>query len=231
MTPRHAGLIYGLTASHPHRWWEWEDDVPEGYEFTTDWLNRWAGVWTQLLGRFPPSRMLEVGSYEGRTACFMIDTCAAERDIELHCVDTWGGGVEHDANAMPVVERRFDANIAKACAAASHRVDFHKHKALSSEALVTLLAEGRRESFDLIYVDGSHQAPDVLSDAVLSFQLLRVGGVLIFDDYLWSMHEAGKQDFYQLPKPAIDAFVNIYQRKLGVIAAPLYQLYARKIAA
>lgn len=204
--------------------------LTENYEFTTDWFSRFASVWTQLLTRYPPSRILEIGSYEGRAACFLIDTCAAERNLELHCVDSWAGGVEHDTGAMPLVEQRFDRNIAIARAASPHEVSFHKHKALSSPALVKLLAEGRQESFDLIYVDGSHQAPDVLSDAVLAFMLLRVGGLLIFDDYLWSMEGAGQQDFYQMPKPAIDAFINIYQRKMSVLGAPLYQLYTRKVS-
>lgn len=205
--------------------------MADSYEFTTDWFSRFTAIWTQVLTRYPPSRILEIGSYEGRAACFLIAQCAAERDIELHCVDSWAGGVEHDASAMPLVEQRFDRNIAAALAAAPRRVDFHKHKALSSAALVKLLAQGRQESFDLIYVDGSHQAPDVLSDAVLAFMLLRVGGVLIFDDYLWSKDDPGQQDFYQLPKPAIDAFVNIYQRKLNVLGAPLYQLYVQKVGA
>jgi predicted O-methyltransferase YrrM len=203
--------------------------LADNYEFTTDWFSRFAPVWKELLTRYPPSRVLEIGSYEGRAACFLIETCAAARAMELHCVDSWAGGVEHDANAMPLVEQRFDRNIAVARAAAANPVDFHKHKSLSSPALVRLLADGRGESFDLIYVDGSHQAPDVLSDAILAFMLLRPGGVLIFDDYLWSMGDPGKQDFYQLPKPAIDAFVNIYQRKLKVVGAPLYQLYVQKI--
>lgn len=207
-----------------------EGELADNHEFTTDWFSRFAPVWRELLTRFPPSRILEIGSYEGRAACFLVQTCAAERPIELHCVDSWAGGVEHDAGAMPQVEQRFDRNIARARASAAHPVDFHKHKALSSDALVKLLAEGRRESFDLIYIDGSHQAPDVLSDAVLAFMLLRRGGLLIFDDYLWSMEGAGQQDFYQLPKPAIDAFVNIYQRKISVIGAPLYQLYVRKLS-
>ena len=204
--------------------------MSDDFEFTTDWFSRFASVWSQLLSRYPPSRLLEIGSWEGRAACFLIETCAAERPVELHCVDSWAGGVEHDDKAMPAVEGRFDRNIARACAAAAHPVDFHKHKSFSAPALVKLLAEGRGESFDLIYVDGSHQAPDVMTDAVLGFMLLKVGGLLIFDDYLWSMEAQGKQDPLNMPKPAIDAFVNLHQRKLSVIGAPLYQLYTRKTA-
>jgi predicted O-methyltransferase YrrM len=204
--------------------------LAEDYEFTNAWFARHAGVWKSLLQNLRPQRVLEIGSYEGRSACFIIDTCAAEHELELHCVDTWAGGVEHNRNAMPEVERRFDRNVALALDGTAHRVAVHKRKALSSDAMVRLLAEGRRGTFDLIYIDGSHQAPDVLADAVLAFMLLRVEGVLAFDDYLWSFGGAGQQDFYQLPKPAIDAFVNIYQRKLAVLEAPLYQLFMRKTA-
>lgn len=45
--------------------------------------------------------------------------------------------------------------------------------------------EGGENKFDFIYVDGLHLSQDVLYDALLSFDLLKVGGILIFDDYLW----------------------------------------------
>jgi hypothetical protein len=32
-----------------------------------------------------------------------------------------------------------------------------------------------------------------------------------------------------MPKPAIDAFVNIYRQQLELIRAPLYQLFVRKL--
>ena len=53
--------------------------------------------------------------------------------------------------------------------------------------IYALLAEGRQGSFDFIYVDASHRAPDVLLDAVLAFQLLRIGGLIIFDDEVRSI--------------------------------------------
>lgn len=105
-----------------------------------------------------------------------------------------------------------------------------KIKSLSHPALLGLLPE-HRSTFDFIYVDGSHQAPDVLADALLSFWLLRVGGVMIFDDYLWSMEAYGQQDPLNMPKPAINAFVNLFQRKLRVInGIPLYQIAVQKLA-
>jgi predicted O-methyltransferase YrrM len=84
--------------------------------------------------------------------------------------------------------------------------------------------------FDFIYIDGSHQAPDVLVDAILSFKLLRVGGLIVFDDYLWSEKGVADRDPLQCPKPAIDSFLNIFFRKVNIISAPLYQIYAQKIS-
>jgi predicted O-methyltransferase YrrM len=39
-----------------------------------------------------------------------------------------------------------------------------------------------KEYFDLIYVDGSHHTDDVIVDAIKSFELLKIGGIIIFDD-------------------------------------------------
>lgn len=204
------------------------------YEFTNRWFDTSArGIWDQLMPRIRPTRVLEIGSYEGASACYLIDTLAREQPIELHCVDTWAGGVEHQADGsaasdMGAVERRFRANVDRACSRAAHPVTLEIHKGLSDDVLPALLAKGRRGGFDFVYVDGSHQAPDVLADAVLAFRLVRVGGVIAFDDYLWSENLPYGRDPLRCPKPAVDAFVNLYFRKLTVISAPLYQLYVQK---
>jgi predicted O-methyltransferase YrrM len=131
---------------------------------------------------------------------------------------------------MAGVERRFDRNVSQAIDLALAPVDFIKRKQDSIRALFGLVAEGS-ELFDLIYVDGSHTAPDVLSDAVLAFQLLRVGGVMIFDDYLWTMETQRYVDPLNLPKTAIDAFTMIFMRKARVLPGmPNAQCYVEKIA-
>ena len=84
--------------------------------------------------------------------------------------------------------------------------------------------------FDFIYVDGSHQAPDVLFDAVMSFKLLRKNGVIAFDDYLWFENLPHGKDLNRCPKPAIDAFTSIFYNKVNIIQAPLKQLYVIKIS-
>jgi len=203
------------------------------YNFTVRWFEDSARhVWDQLIPQIKPARILEVGCYEGASTCYLIDTLARERGIEMHCVDTWGGGAElpSDGVDMEAVETRFKQNTRLAVDNSPGRVDLIVHKESSDLCLSRLLSEGKSGYFDFVYVDGSHQAPDVLCDAVLGFKLLKIGGVLAFDDYLWAETSETTKDPLRCPKPAIDAFVNINFRKLRVIKAPLYQLFVQKLA-
>ena len=204
------------------------------YDFTTNWFEVSARpVWDNMIPRLAPKQILEIGSYEGRSTCYLIDKLATRSDVEIHCIDSWEGGIEHQAGGgfqtdMSEVERRFRQNTELSIRRATNRVDLVLHKGVSDLELSKLLAEGRQGYFDFIYVDGSHQAADVLCDAVLAFRLLRVGGVMAFDDYLWNEDLAYGTDPIRSPKIAIDAFTNIYCRKLRVMNAPLLQLYVRK---
>lgn len=200
------------------------------YEFTNDWFGQNIPIWDLLIPRFNPKKFLEIGAYEGRATCHIIQKFTQLNSIDIHCIDTWEGGIEHDRSTMSDVERRFDNNIALAQASAQNAAHVTKHKKFSNLALADLIASGQSLKFDVVYVDGSHQAPDVLIDCVMSFQLLRAGGLMIFDDYIWTMEAMGKQDAFNMPKPAIDAFLNIFQRKMQIVrGTPIYQLYAAKV--
>lgn len=206
----------------------------QGFDFTVDWFSYNIPAWEQVIAPLKPTQILEIGCYEGRSTCYLMQRCTQEHGIELHCVDTWDGGEDFKKGAfggavMSDAETRFEHNTEVAGERALNPVTLVKHKARSALALNYLIATKGEAFFDLIYIDGSHQAADVLIDCILSFQLLRVGGVLIFDDYLWCMEADGKQDPLGMPKPAIDAFLNIFQRKMKVIPSlPIYQLYAHK---
>jgi hypothetical protein len=106
-----------------------------------------------------PEKIVEVGSYEGRSTIWMIEN-AFPRNAPglLYCIDTWAGGAEHDPAAMPQVEERFDSNIAQA-RKQYPSVAVHKIKNTSDAALLKMVSEGHQGSVDLMYIDGSHQAP------------------------------------------------------------------------
>jgi len=208
------------------------------YQFTNNWFE-WAAlpVWNDLIPQIRPTRVLEIGSYEGCSTCYLIEKLAAYHDTEIHCVDTWEGGVEHGDEGrvksdMSEVEKRFHHNIEVAKSKAGGSApQITLYKSFSDVALSKMLTEGKQGYFDFIYVDGSHQAPDVLCDAVLSFRLLKVNGVIVFDDYLWQETSLSENmDPIRCPKIAIDAFTTIYCRKTKIFKAPLYQMYIKKLS-
>ena len=199
------------------------------YEFTNNWFDVTArGLWDALLPGIGPERILEIGSYEGASTCYLIDKFGRTQDLEIHCIDTWQGGIEHGDVDMTQVEQRFGRNIAFATRGASTNVKIVTHRGSSDEMMVKLLSTGKRDYFDFIYIDGSHQAPDVLADAVLGFRLLRVGGVIAFDDYTWTEGLPYGADPVRTPKWAIDSFTNIYCRKIELMSAWNSQVFARK---
>jgi cephalosporin hydroxylase len=208
------------------------------YDFTSDWFTHVEPTWRELTRQVKPRVILEIGSFEGRSACWMIDTLphVVNAGVDLVCIDRWDHGqVQRPGSQTPaatgLVEQRFDRNIAVAVNSAAHPVTVRKLKGPSLVGLAKLVVEGRQGAFDMVYVDGGHSAPDVLADAVLAFRLLRVGGLLIFDDYLWVNDRARPDDILRTPKPAIDAFLNVHWHAMRIVSGkPVYQLYARKIA-
>jgi cephalosporin hydroxylase len=205
--------------------------APYGLDFTNRWFdNNARDVWNEVIPQINPTTVLEIGSYEGASTCYLIDSLAKRKAIEIHCVDTWGGGIEHESLGidMLAVEKRFLSNTNQCISGSTFPVRLVRHKGRSDVELAKLVSSDKLGYFDFIYVDGSHQAPDVICDAVLSFRLLKLGGVIAFDDYLWSEEPAYGTDPLRCPKLAIDAFTTIFARKTRILHAPLYQMYVKK---
>ncbi|MCK5017874.1 MAG: class I SAM-dependent methyltransferase [Candidatus Peribacteraceae bacterium] len=144
---------------------------------------------------------LEIGCYEGQASVWMMENTEAD----LTVIDTFKGSKEHDAQFESTLLDRFLKNIEP------YKVRVSAMVGLSQTRLKELHREGKL--FDFIYIDGSHQASDVLEDAVLAFPLLKKYGIMIFDDYTWGQGMA----FYDIPQPGIDAFLSIYGNQLEVL--------------
>lgn len=195
------------------------------YEFTKDWFSWAPEVWTQLIPMLPnrPGNrdFLEVGSFEGRSAVWIGEHMMKEGDTLL-CIDTWQGGEEHSGEDMLEVHQRFLRNMEKL--AALKPLNWGFTRAPSAEAIARYFSDGMAH-FDFIYIDGSHQAKDVLTDACMAWQVLAPGGIMVFDDYLWG----NPRDVLHRPKIAIDAFTNIFAEELQVIHSG-YQLIVKRKA-
>ena len=190
-----------------------------GLQTTTNWFGTNKYTWANTLGKCglkedTPIKALEIGSWEGVSSYYMLQKF---NNIKLFCADTWQGSDEHaDPNQIMQVERNFDANTAK-----------YADKVTKCKGTSYSFFEKYDETdFDLIYIDGSHHCDDVMMDAIKSFERLKVGGLMIFDDYLWRYYKEDRHN----PAFAVNAFLRMKQGAFKIVYSG-YQLTIQKTAA
>ena len=140
--------------------------------------------------------VVEIGSFEGLSTRFFFDHCDHLRS--LIAVDHFDGGEDQQELDIDRLYERFQENTFDY----RHRITVLKGR---SEDMLCKL---QSSEYDLVFVDGSHLAPDVLSDAVHAYRLCRNGGRIVFDDYSWG------PDRDDRPQVAIDAFSSVFVGKV-----------------
>jgi predicted O-methyltransferase YrrM len=186
--------------------------------FTQDWFS-WNVPYWEHHARVNQTgddirEVLEVGSFEGLSSCYILQAFPHAR---LTCVDTWAGSDEHGgADRMGKAEANFDANTRPFAG----RITKWKETSRSFFGRTPAAA-----TYDLVYVDGSHRCEDVLFDGLCAYDLLKVGGTLIFDDYLWDFYP----DIARNPANAINHFVKVMSPRMEVRMA-YHQVILVKVA-
>lgn len=176
------------------------------------WLDEHWKLWLgHLIGK-PGVRMLEIGSYEGASASWFMKNILTHPDSGIICIDTWEGG-------EGLIEYKDDGLYQKFCETMKQwRGRYSAHKGKSQDILppmsCTCSGGYERCEYDAAYIDGSHTAANVLSDSVDVFRLMKQGGIIIWDDYLWDVWN----DPLRQPKMAIDAFLACYKGQYEQIA-------------
>jgi len=135
--------------------------------------------------------ILEIGSYEGRSAIFFLNHFS---NSKITCVDTWGGSDEQKKLNPQIIENNFDINLQKY----SKLNRIKKLKTTSNNFFIN-----NKNTFDLIYVDGDHSYNQVCIDIDNSWKILNKNGILILDDYLWWFYN----DLKKNPSSAINQFI------------------------
>ena len=155
-------------------------------QFSTDWFGHNVPQWEAWLGSMrgkPGIRAMEVGSFEGRSAIWLCENILTGSGSRIDCVDLF-----RDDPVYGDYRGRFRANTAP------WRERITEHAGRSFDCLRQL--DG---PFDIVYIDGWHSAFGALADGVMSWPLLKVGGVMIFDDYAWA--PPGWKALPTLPEP------------------------------
>lgn len=193
--------------------WEFRASVP-ALRISRDWFTpaipQWLCVFEEYGLRAKSDLLgLEIGSWEGLSSVFLLRSLP---NLRLTCVDTWEGSDENRGEeALRHIERNFDFNLSP------YKARLTKYKGTSLSYFHSTTARGK---LDFVYVDGSHHCDDVLIDALKSFERLKIGGLMIFDDYLWRLYPRANDN----PAAAINAFLRL---KKG--AYRLVRVYAQLI--
>jgi predicted O-methyltransferase YrrM len=190
--------------------------------FTVDWHSHNIPHWRRILERYrgqPGVRALEIGSFEGRSTVWLLENILTHETARIDCIDTFEGSPEHERMGVKTYNllNRFLFNVEP------YKDKVFWFKKSSQEALRN---SPQYQHYDFIYIDGSHKAADVLEDAVLSFRLLKVGGLMIFDDYAWN---GGGPTEFDNPRRGVEAFYSVYQNQLHTMHVN-YQAVFQKVA-
>lgn len=187
-------------------------DYLHDYRFEEDWFTHNIPFWDALLASYagrPGVRYLEIGLWEGRSFLWMLDRILTHPSARATGIDI-------------AISATLQANLERSGAA--DRVT------LIEGASQTELRKLPPASQDIVYIDGSHTAADVLEDMVLAWRLLESGGLMILDDYRWKGFKDPSRPALPdelLPGLAIDAFVSANRNDVEVVLKG-YQMVLRK---
>ncbi len=187
------------------------------YIFSEDWFSSNIPIWDNTINKeFNKNsklKYLEIGTFEGRSAIYI---CENFQNIKVICVDPFDEyeSVESLAKKqdMKRIYDTFQSNV-------KDFKDRINHYKISSNEFF----KKNNELFDIIYIDGSHYYIDVENDFKNSLNCLNVGGIIIFDDFLWDYYKKIEEN----PINGILPFLN-KQKYLKIISAS-NQLILKKI--
>lgn len=198
-------------------------DAQPGYQFTEtqDWFSFNIDTWKSLFKHITSSspRVLEIGSWEGRSAVFLLTELCGEGG-ELVCIDHFDS-METDAGRERY--RKVTHNLS--LTGRRYRI-IDQFSVPGLMSLITDEISAESPGYDWIYVDGSHEADDTFLDGELAWRLARNGAIVIFDDYRWNKEP---EDSVHHPKRGIDAFLTLHAGEYTRLSSDTqYQMIIKK---
>ena len=167
-------------------------------DITKKWFTNNLYFLSKNLSTLKIKNLLEIGSYEGRSAIFFADIF---RDSKISCVDTWSGSDEHENINFKSIEDNFDQNV-----------KFLKENKLLTKFKMTSdnFFNQNNAKFDFVYVDGDHSRNQVLKDLKNSWSVLNSNGFLLVDDYMWWFYK----DLKNNPAYPVNKFIQEYSNQI-----------------
>ena len=151
-----------------------------------------------------PTTYLELGVYQGESLGWVGENVLKHPLSKGFGVDPWAPMNKHDAERIEQVRQD-----------CIKRVDGLPISLIQMKSVDYFLSGRAAENgpFDVIYCDASHWAEAVMTDAVLSWQFLKVGGMMIFDDVGMRLRRQRENRIAR----TVDQFTVCFERCIEVI--------------
>ena len=181
-----------------------------------NWFDGQRYNFEKYLERFkgqPNLRFLQLGVYTGDASVWLCENILTGEGSLLRDVDTWQGSDEREHENIDFNEV-FNTYLSKTVEIPA------LHYSMTTKQFFTNTKLG---DYDFIYIDANHTADAVAFDAEHSWELLKRGGILAFDDYMWG------QDLppHLTPRPAIDDFLKKHEGMYNLLTKE-YQVWIQK---
>jgi hypothetical protein len=187
------------------------------YTFSKNWFTHKIASWSDILKEFkgkPNVNYLEIGAFEGRSALWVLENILTDPTAKLTIIDAF----EEDTY------KTFTSNV-------NLSGEANKFKILSGFS-TEKIREVPANSIDFAYIDGSGKGIVMNSDLVNTWNLIKVGGIIICSRYALDseLREALElQPKDPGPQEAIDAFLKLYKPYIKIISFQENQVIVRKI--
>jgi predicted O-methyltransferase YrrM len=171
----------------------------------------------QLYLNIPAHKLIcvEIGSFEGGGSILIHDTLCNNESSRLFCIDPFDDEYVKGSTTLSFWN--------SACQGQKQRF-YHNTKNYKkiipmqgySDEMILKIDDN---TIDFAYIDGDHSPEQVYKDACAIFKKMKVGGIILFDDYLWCINGIRTQ-------LGIDKFLSEYSGKYELLLKN-YQLAIR----
>jgi predicted O-methyltransferase YrrM len=146
------------------------------YQNIHGWFS-FPNLYQNAVKKYNNAVFVEVGTWLGRSAAFLaVEVINAKKNIQIHCVDTWEGGPEHQD--MDVVKKgelyeQFLKNIEPV-------KEYIKPIRMDSAKAAELYEDN---SVDFVFIDAGHEYESVKKDMEVWYPKVKNGGIFAGHDY------------------------------------------------
>ena len=182
-----------------------------------NYTQNWSGELENNLNRLFSSNdiiqrqinCLEIGSFEGHGTNIILNKLCGHQKSKIFCVDPWEDCYIPNSTDFKELNSIFKGQYERFLNNINNNSKVIIKRGISDVVLPNLNLEND-ELLDFAFIDGDHSPEQVYKDAFMTFKWMKIGGIILFDDYNWPYMGRRCGD-------GIDKFYNEYKDKLELL--------------